>query len=465
MKKWMTKQSRKVTTWKRMTTMISFVTLILLALLGCPGRSTEKAESQLLKQAPETENITESQQQTQLETNTAPPIPNGINIGGVSIGITNFERKSDRILLDLVCRRISNDWIPSKLSFHVTDDRGNIYRSPTLSAFYSPGYPVDLVGFTWTWACGIYNIPEIAPIAKFELIWGNGDVPDELRGTIPEKFDVDYGNLAPFPVLDFEIKPEYVLTGKELEQSEDVSLWLGEPKVTEEIGQRGDIEKTISVSIPITIENRDYNPKTAEGRWQLQLQLNSGEILSDSGKIMLSSREVEAVSKQTVEYSFNANVEGNEHVQLIWVNRLPAGIPMPGVWAVAGEIDSSPRFWGFLPFSGVYNTAIYVYVDMNLRPDEWLVTQTNLQYSPDGGRTWNILLTIENIPPSSSCFWGGEYFLDYARIVDREHIIASIDSPCGATGSIETSDGGKIWYHDTERTQDGGKTWEETDTH
>lgn len=406
---------------------------------------------------------------SQTASDTAPPIPNGINIGGISIGVVNFVRKPAKfweglensvrepakVRVWLVFRYINEKWFPQQFSLRIADDRGNEYKTQFRACAFSA---MPIVGFTWIPDSPIeIEIPEIAPISKFEIVLNTKDIPDRLRGTIPEKFALNYKKLAPFPDLDFKIKPEQVLTGREIKLNEHLSMWLGEPKVLEKVGQK-DIEKTIVVSIPITVENRDYNPRAAkEGEgWEFLVQLSNGKIGGGQDwRQRLKIREVKPVSKETFEFSFGAGANENAHARIVWAYKWPYDV----------GIDLTGKFWGFLPLSAIYGTVIYIYPDKNPKPTEWLVTRETVCYSSDGGKTWDILLTVENIPIDPG-FW--YKVIDFARVLDRQHIIVH------ALGhEIETNDGGKTWeaiyyggsYYGSKvgkfRTQDGGKIWEE----
>ena len=334
-----------------MSKLLVVMALLLLNLFSL-GMGSSCARTASAQQQTESTRELANDTQVQVESpvDTAPPIPNGVNIGGISIGIVDFERKSNRILMGFVCRRINEGGFPRGFSLRITDDRGNEYNSKFRIYDF---WPLPVVGSTWTPSSPIgIKVPEVAPISKFELIPETETMLGELRGTIPESFSLDYQKLTPLLDLglDFKIEPEQILTGKEVKQSEHISIWFEEPKVEEETAYYltgvNPFEKVISVSVPVTIENRDYNPRTAEMRWQLQIQLNTGKI--PSGSVSMSgSTTVGALSRQTVEYSFNANVDENEYVQLIWLDLLPPGIPMPGVFPVVPS-DRSPTFAGFL---------------------------------------------------------------------------------------------------------------------
>lgn len=282
----------------------------------------------------------------------APPFPNGISIGGISIGITELTREKNIALVRFVFKRINEDKFPDRFSILVTDDRGNEYKG---EVFHYPFLAMPLVGSTWiTDSPVIIKIPKIAPISKFELIPETGG-----------RFNLDYRKLTPLPPLSlkFKINPEQVFTGKEIKQDENISIWFGEVKIeeTEQIEDKWEkrVEKTISVKVPVTIENRDYNPRAMEMSLSFELQLNSGRILHEHIKrdsygigskesLRIHSRTVDGASKQTYEESFKVEVEKDEHVQLISVYRVPV-IPFPGVFAVKGDL--SPKLLGYIYIS------------------------------------------------------------------------------------------------------------------
>ncbi|MFZ6017840.1 MAG: TolB family protein [Nitrospirota bacterium] len=296
----------------------------------------------------------EQEQQTE---EVVPPLPNSINIGGISIGITEFTREKNIALVRFIFRCINEGWFPRRFLLLVTDDRGNEYEA---MVYHYPFLPMPLVGSTWiTNPPVIIRIPKIAPISKFELIpetAGSKDLPSRYD----RRFNLDYRKLTPLPPLNlkFRINPEQILAGKEMKQDENISIWLGEPKIEEkeeikEIWGARQVEKTISVKVPVTIENRDYTPRTAEMPLSLEFQLNSGGILSEDQwrqPFRIHSRTVDGASKQTYEESFKIEVERDEHVQLISVYRSPV-VPFPGVFAVAPGYDPMPKFLGFLYIS------------------------------------------------------------------------------------------------------------------
>lgn len=385
---------------KRLTK-VSYLVVVGLFLLGttdCSRAAGIKQQGKSTKKS-----TTSTQKQKQLGAKVIPSLPNGINVGGISIGITEFTRKKNMALVRLVFRCINEEWFPKGFSLHITDDRGNKYVSRWI--WHYPFVAMPTAGSTWALDSPVViRIPKIAPIAKFELIPDREDIPAKLWRTIPEKFNLDYRKLTPLPALNlkFRIKPEQILTGKEIKQDKHISLWFGEPKVVEGPAYTswGDVDpscKTISLRMPITIENRDYNPRPAVWRWQLKLQLNSGRILSGRGPRGWDrgTVEVEAVSKKTVEYSFavgevvgsgwETNLEKNEHVQLIWLEHPPPAIPVPGVWAVEGY-DPSPKFWGFLYVSE--RTVILSEITLPSLPPRKLVPShiEDGDWFPDGSK-------------------------------------------------------------------------------
>ncbi|MEW6675553.1 MAG: hypothetical protein AB1348_06080 [Nitrospirota bacterium] len=277
-----------------------------------------------------------------------PPLADSINIGGISISITEFTREKNIALVRFAFRCINESWFPRQFSLLITDDRGNEYRT---EFNHYPFLPMPLVGSTWiTDSPVIIKIPKIAPISKFELIPDTGGMPDNLRGKIPSKFNLDYRKLTPLPPLSlrFKINHEQVLTGKEIKQDKNISIWLGEAKIEETIEEKS-VEKAISVSVPVTIENRDYNPRYAEMLFACELQLNSGRSISER---LETERTVEGISKQTFEHSFKVEVEKNEHVQLIWVNRLPAPLPFPGVFSCRSWLRPQAQVLGLSLYLG-----------------------------------------------------------------------------------------------------------------
>lgn len=267
-------------------------------------------------------------------------IPNGYTFGAVSIGVVSFLRKADKILVGLAFRRISEGWYPEEIALNITDARGNQYGA--CYALYSltgyGGSPLPPVGLTWAAESPIeISIPEIAPISKFEIALGRVTVPDKLRGSVCEKFDLDWRNLADFPDLDFEMKPEQVLTGREITMNEDVSMWLGEPAVQYEAD-----EKLIYVDVPVTVENRDYNPRSTTEEFMFELQVSSGRLLRPYDS-WLGEREAAALSKETSPYSFTIHANEDEQPRIVLVYEIE---PL-------GPIGANFQFYGFLPIPGV----------------------------------------------------------------------------------------------------------------
>lgn len=380
----------------------------------------------------------------------------GINIGGLSIGITNFVRQRDQVQIELFFRKINENWYPLSFWFCLTDDRGNKYYSDPVANNYCYKVAPYPVGFTWAPdSPARIKIPQIAPIVRFELIPDRTGIPEELKEKIPKTFPINYQRLSPVPDLKFKIKPELIITGKEIMLDKDLSIWFGEPKVIEEIGRVwavGQPRKTIFVSIPVTLENRDYNPRGMKKSWGFYVRLTSGRIRTSTNPLRASHPrgiEVKPLSKITFEFKSDlaiqwvtswgakkgAPLKDDEHVDLIWLE----------FWT-----DSGPKI-GYLPFSGTYETVFYIRPKWSAKPDEWSWDENGrvLRYSPDKGKTWEKLLTLEK----------EELFgkASYAMVFNRQHIIV-IDH---RENIIETTDGGETWKCGKFKSQDGGKTWQE----
>lgn len=247
----------------------------------------------------------ESKKQSQQPKKLVPSLTNGINIGGISIGIAEFKREKNIALVLFVFRCISEDEFPMRFTLRITDDGGNEYSADFT---HYPFILLPLIGSTWiTDPPVIVKIPKIARISKFELI--------------PEgKFNIvnlDYQNLTPLPPLSlkFRIEPDQILTEKEIIQGKNLSIRIGGVKI-EETGIKKSSKKTVTVNIPVIIENRDYNPLEVDIRLSLRVQLNTGRILYEYESLTIK-RTIKGLSKQTFERSFELKVEKDEYIQFI----------------------------------------------------------------------------------------------------------------------------------------------------
>lgn len=317
--------------------------------------------------------VNDSQAETEPRENTAssdqslevPGLPNGFNIGNISVGFTKIERDQGRISLWPVFRLIKVPDSPfgwPELTVVITDDRGNGYRNSLAYHFAGLGEESasEFLGFTWIPdnPC-IIGVPDIAPISEFKLNirWRFPD--DPLRETLPQSMDIDSERLTPTPDFGFQPSPESVLTGREIEQSRDVSIWYGEPRMREDSDpqsgeqhenihrysmlpisepQSGE-QQTIVISIPVVAENRDYSSRSTDRViLRLCVQLDSGRVVSSVSR-EIGSRQLDALSKIDFEVTFDITVERDEHARMAWV------YTPTDIWG------HRSKWWGFVPLS------------------------------------------------------------------------------------------------------------------
>jgi hypothetical protein len=158
-----------------------------------------------------------------------------------------------------------------------------------------------------------------------------------------------------FPNLDFGIKPERWVTGKERKISKDVSEWLGPAKLLERRYMHGYVEKIggelykdykqICLSIPVTGKNLDYNSRTFSTSFGFLLQLSSGriEFLHESSPTAPEKIIIPPLSTRTYEYTFSVDCKKEEEPRILIVYE---GIPFAGFPGAGGY-----RFYGFLPIT------------------------------------------------------------------------------------------------------------------
>jgi serine/threonine protein kinase len=264
----------------------------------------------------------------------AEPLKNGAVVDGdVSIAIVRpIAKHSDAAEITLGFRRVGDRWEGSQLQVVVHDDRSNEYSGESFSLGNSfgtlkgtpPAFKQLPVGFTWVTTINV-NMPAIAPIARVDLVEG-------LFGK--QSQPLDFGNPVR-PSFEFEIPSERLLTpGTKLNMDDNLVAEIGRLNAD----SSSTAMQRVSVSLPISVTNEDYNPHDTES-FDVYVQLDNGEVRQYSTTQKGNAWSSEVIpGKSTQKYLaavLNSTAAGGLRAVLLYRRR--------------NRILSGPEFCGFVP--------------------------------------------------------------------------------------------------------------------
>jgi len=199
------------------------------------------------------------------------PLPNGVVANDLSIAIAGpITRNGDAAEVVLGFRRVGSRWEGHdymKLTVH--DDRSNEYSSSSLGLDGGggslKGRPLAVrrlpVGFTWVSRIDV-QMPGIAieHVARIELSEGMFGGKKQL---------LDFQNPA-LPSLKFKVPSDFLLSpGAKVPLDKNLVAEIGELAAGSSSG--------LSLSLPISVSNEDYNPHPCES-FKLYVQSENGEV-------------------------------------------------------------------------------------------------------------------------------------------------------------------------------------------
>jgi tetratricopeptide (TPR) repeat protein len=266
----------------------------------------------------------------------AKPLKNGVVMSDLSIAIVRpITKNGDDAEITLGFRRVGSrseghDWM--KLTVH--DDRSNEYSSPGLGLDGGggslKGRPPSVkqlpTGFTWVSRIEV-QMPGIAigHIARIEL--SEGLFGGKMRS-------LDFQNPA-LPSLEFKIPAERLLSpGEKLPLDKNLVAEIGGLAVGSSPG--------LSLSLPMSVTNEDYNPHPCES-FKLYVQSENGEVWEYStigehrgwSSEDIPGKTTRKLSAALADSGLRGSLSEGLHAVLLY--RSPEGIL------------SEPRFCGFIP--------------------------------------------------------------------------------------------------------------------